>query len=122
MGVDRSQVGQRSGGRRGWLWIPVTIGLLFIKGRAYAEVIHHRGALVAALVAVLAVSVLRVRLLAVAIFAGALFAVCVDPHPIVRAVVTGGAAFAVLLTAFLAISTVLHASQNRTDTRSPDVR
>lgn len=93
----------------------VAIAVGAVKVQAYGSLVHHRGALIAALAVALVASVVRLRPkpLLIAALMGALVATTVAPHPVLAGVALGFGAFALLVALFFTISTVLHARQRR---------
>jgi hypothetical protein len=113
-GRSSGEVAARGRGTR-WPWLIVVVVAGALKADAYASLIHHRAALIAALAAALVASVIRLRPkpILIAALTAALAASAVALHPAVLGVAVGFGAFAVLVALFFTISTVLHARQRR---------
>jgi uncharacterized membrane protein (DUF485 family) len=94
-------------------WIVVGVGLALLKGRAFAELFHHRPELIAVLAIGVVVSLLRARPIALAAFVAPLLALLLAPGPTAVAVAIGVGIFLALVAAFAALATVLHARQKR---------
>lgn len=86
-----------------WPWLIVAIAVGAVKVEAYASLLDHRGALIAALVVALVASVVRLRPkpLLIAALVAALAATSVALHPAVVGVALGFGAFALLVVAVL---------------------
>jgi hypothetical protein len=98
-----------------WAWLIVVAAAGALKADAYASLLHHRASLIGALAVALVVSVVRLRPrpLLIAALLAAVVATSVALHPAVAGVALGFGAFALLVAACFAISTVLHVSQRR---------
>jgi hypothetical protein len=101
--------------KRGRRWPALLGGLVIalLKSEALAKVIFHRGELVAVVAVLLATSLLRVRPVGLAFGTALLVALLLGAHSLGFGLALGFGGFALLMTLFLAISTVLHARQNR---------
>jgi hypothetical protein len=88
----------------------VAVGL---KIEAYASLVRHPAGLIVLLAAGLAATLLfRPKPLVIAVMAAALIALVLRLHPLVLGAAVGVGAFVVLMTAFFALATVLHARQS----------
>lgn len=108
------------GRRTRWPWLIVVVVVGALKVEAYASLLEHRAALIAALAAALVASVIRQRPkpLLIAALGAALFASALAPHPVLAGVALGVGAFVLLVVLFFAISTVLHARQRHAPRRA----
>lgn len=100
-----------------WPWLIVGLVLAVFKARGLAELGDHPVALIPVLAALLVVSVLRPRPVLIAVSAAALAALVVAPHPLLAGIGVGVGLFVLLMVAFMAIATILHARQRRSSSR-----
>lgn len=100
---------------------PALIGglvLAVLKSEALVKLIVHRGSLIAVAAVILATSVLRGRPVGIAATTALLLALVLGAHSLGLGVGLGFGGFALLMVLFFAISTVLHARQDRASTRA----
>ena len=100
-----------------WPWLIAGLVLAGLKARGWGELVGHPAALIPALAAVLAVSLLRPKPVLMAFAAAGLAALVVAPHPLLAGIGLGVGVFVVLMVAFMAIATILHARQGRSPRR-----
>jgi hypothetical protein len=93
------------------------MGVGALKVQAYASLVQHRGAMIAALAVGLFAAFLRTKPLAIAAFAAGIVGFALALHPVLDGVALGFGTFALLVALFFAISTVLHARQRHVSGR-----
>jgi hypothetical protein len=98
--------------QRSWPWIIVGVVLAAGKVEALGFVEHHRVVTIVALAIGLAVAALRVNPVGIAVGSSLLLAWALAP-PILLGIPLALGLFVLLMTLFYAISTVLHARQDR---------
>jgi hypothetical protein len=104
----------RSGKReRRWPWVIGAIVLAGLKSDAVVKIIFHRGELIALAAIALAASLLRVRPVGTAVATALLLGLVLGAHSFGLGLGLWFGALALLMALFFAISSVLHARQNR---------